>query len=143
ENEKWYYLDLSNGTYLIGYNSSIVTSNPEMFSYDSELAANEDGTYTVTLSSGKTVNIQSADAELVTVKGDVNGDGKVTIDDATAVLSMYASKAAGMEAAGNTEAADVDGNGAVDITDATIILTYYAQYSAGMEPDWNELLGIE
>ncbi len=140
ENEKWYYMDLSNRTYLIGYQNSIFTSNPEMFAYDPELEANEDGTYTVTLASGKVINIQSADAELVTVKGDVNGDGSVMINDATAVLTMYAYKAAGMETTGNTAAADVDGNGTVDITDATAILTYYAQYSAGMNPDWDELL---
>lgn len=63
------------------------------------------------------------------------------IDDATAVLAIYAETAAGMETSGNTAAADIDGNGSVDITDATAILTYYAQYSAGMDPDWNVLLG--
>ncbi len=141
ENEKWYYMDLSNRTYLIGYENDILSLNPEMFAYDSELTENDDGTYTVTLTSGKVINIQSADAELVTVKGDVNGDGRVMIDDATAVLAIYAETAAGMETSGNTAAADIDGNGSIDITDATAILTYYAQYSAGMDPDWNVLLG--
>lgn len=140
ENEKWYYLDLSNRTYLIGYENGILTSNPEMFAYDPELTENDDGTYTVTLTSGKEINIQSADAELVTVKGDVNGDGRVMIDDATAVLAIYAETAAGIDVTGNTAAADIDGNGSIDITDATAILTYYAQYSAGMNPDWNEML---
>ena len=140
ENEKWYYLDLSNRTYLIGYENDILSLNPEMFAYDPELTENDDGTYTVTLTSGKEINIQSSDAELVTVKGDVNGDGKVMIDDATAVLAIYAETAAGIDVTGNTAAADIDGNGSVDITDATAILTYYAQYSAGMNPDWNEML---
>lgn len=140
ENEKWYYMDLSNGIYLIGYENGVLSSNPEMFSYDAELEPNEDGTYTITLTSGKVINIQSADAEFAEVKGDINGDGSVSIDDATAVLTMYAGIAAGMETTGNTAAADVDGNGTVDIADAVAILTYYAQYSAGMNPDWNELL---
>lgn len=74
------------------------------------------------------------------VKGDINGDSSVSIDDAVEVLTIYAETAVGMETTGNISAADVDGNRTIEIADAVAILTYYAQYSAGMNPDWGELL---
>lgn len=74
---------------------------------------------------------------------DANGDGKVGIDDATFVLSMYAQRAAGIDDAiiqnslnvGGPIApnADVNDDGKVDISDATCVLQYYAYNAAGLE----------
>ncbi len=80
--------------------------------------------------------------ELYTVKNmwhgwfDVDSDEEVTINDATAILGIYASSAAGLELdevqTSALRAADVDGNGIVGISDATLILTAYAKAGAGL-----------
>ena len=54
-----------------------------------------------------------------TLAGDVDGDGYVTIKDATAVQSVVAKLIAESEI--NAEAADMDGDGFVSIKDATMI----------------------
>lgn len=64
---------------------------------------------------------------------DVNGDSKVDITDATAVLSAYAEFSAfGTIPEGIN--ADADGNGKIDISDATVILTHYAEQASSMQP---------
>ncbi len=79
--------------------------------------------------------------------GDVDSDGKVTVEDAVAVLTYYAQQSAGLEAkllqenAATTEdtaflAADVDGDGKITVEDAVAILTYYAKQSAGLDAEW-------
>ncbi len=79
--------------------------------------------------------------------GDPDHDGKVTVEDAVAVLTYYAQQSAGLEAkllqenAATTEdtaflAADVDGDGKITVEDAVAILTYYAQQSAGLDTKW-------
>ncbi|MBQ8514817.1 MAG: hypothetical protein IJ496_05410 [Ruminococcus sp.] len=78
------------------------------------------------------------------IKGDVTGDGMVTIEDATEALTMYARYAASLSLDEwqdeQKAAADADGDGYVEISDATAILTYYAQYSASLNPDWDDIL---
>ncbi|MBQ8687753.1 MAG: hypothetical protein IJ512_04280 [Ruminococcus sp.] len=69
--------------------------------------------------------------------GDVDGDGAVAIEDATAVLKHYAAAAAGLEAVLTDDqitAGDVDGDATVAIEDATAILKYYAAGAAGLSP---------
>lgn len=52
-------------------------------------------------------------------KGDVNGDGKTTITDATCIVNFIT----GANTAGlDKEAADVNGDGKITITDATLII---------------------
>lgn len=66
----------------------------------------------------------SAAADTTYIKGDAQGDGSVTVLDATTVqkkladLTVYSF---------NEKAADVDGNG-LDINDATLIQRYVAQF---------------
>lgn len=77
------------------------------------------------------------------VKGDINGDGTIGIDDATLVLSIYANSCAGidMQDEGNDTAyADINGDGDVDITDATCILNYYAHNMAGLPCTWEDFI---
>ena len=62
--------------------------------------------------------------------GDADGDGSVTLTDATCVQR----KLAGLRTDGSFSetAADVDGNGLVEIADATLI----QRWLAGMEPPY-------
>lgn len=67
--------------------------------------------------------------------GDVDADGAVNINDATAALTIYASNAVGKapEITGvNALAADSNKDGSVNIEDATLILEYYSGKAAGI-----------
>ncbi|MDE6021609.1 MAG: N-acetylmuramoyl-L-alanine amidase [Ruminococcus sp.] len=79
------------------------------------------------------------------MSGDVDGDGAVTITDASFVLEYYSRKAAGFEPRfifftedlyGEElifKAADINDDKVLDISDATGILLMYAKYAAGVE----------
>ena len=78
------------------------------------------------------------------LKGDVNGDDKVTASDAQTVLSAYAEELAG-NPHGFTDdqfaAADVDGNGELSAKDAQNILMYFLLNNVLDNPtDWSELI---
>lgn len=76
------------------------------------------------------------------VKGDINGDGTIGIDDATLVLRIYANSCAGIDMQNeenDTVYADINGDGDVDITDATCILNYYAHNMAGLPCTWEDI----
>ncbi|MBQ8515895.1 MAG: D-alanyl-D-alanine carboxypeptidase [Ruminococcus sp.] len=77
------------------------------------------------------------------LKGDVDQDGTITIQDATMALTEYARYAASLPSeldAGQLERADVDEDGLVTITDATYILTYYARQAASLSSSWADIL---
>ena len=74
------------------------------------------------------------------LQGDADRNGEVNIADATAVLTYYASKSAGLDTVLSSEDADTDGNGEVGINDATAILTYYAMSASGLEPEWSDII---
>ncbi len=140
ENEMWYYLDLTNAEFLVGYENSLITNNPEMFSYDPNISKNNDGTYTITVNDIK-INLQGSDPEVYYLKGDVTGDGDISIDDATSALMIYARSTAGISTDEYTiiqkKAADIDGDGEITMSDATAILSYYAMNAAGFTPEWS------
>ena len=143
ENEYWYYMDLSNRTYLIGYENERLSQNPAMFSYDPELSKNEDGTYTVTIGNGESVNIESEDMLLPDTRGDVNGDLAADLDDASAILTIYACNGAGLDSGFSDEqltAADVNEDGVITLDDASAVLSYYARKGAGLGTDWDEII---
>ncbi|MDE6021275.1 MAG: hypothetical protein K2H01_09830 [Ruminococcus sp.] len=94
---------------------------------------------------------------LIGKKGDVNLDGSVDIEDATAVLKYYAKKAAGLDAelvGGegfedtlafflgdiDTESQSMDNGGTLNIGDATSILSYYANIAVGNTVSWDQYL---
>ncbi|MBQ8687259.1 MAG: hypothetical protein IJ512_01770 [Ruminococcus sp.] len=95
---------------------------------------------------------------LIGKKGDVNLDGAVSIDDASAVLRYYAANAAGLEAALTDDPAsaeetlafflgDIDTQsqtkaegGSLEIGDASDILSYYASTAAGILVSWDTFL---
>ena len=68
--------------------------------------------------------------------GDLDGDGRIAIGDASIILSLYAQQAAGMlseeDIIKKLPFADTDSSGAVEMNDAVLVLTYYAQICAGI-----------
>ncbi len=75
--------------------------------------------------------------------GDVNGDGEIDPNDATACLRAYANDSLGrdMDLTDDQKIlADVDGNGIIDPNDAYYILVYYAQVSLNGFADWANIL---
>lgn len=71
--------------------------------------------------------------------GDTDGDGCITLTDASLALSYYACTSAGLESDVDKDAADADGDGRVTLTDASGILMYYAMSAASMEPSWDDI----
>lgn len=74
--------------------------------------------------------------------GDVDGDGKIDIDDAAEVLKYYAESAAGLSAGQvglnvtyplSLNTADINGDKKIDISDAALILEKYAKNAAGIK----------
>ena len=75
-----------------------------------------------------------ATASSETSIGDVNGDGLIDSNDATAVIEEYASLSTSRKSLFNerqTAAGDANGDGAVDSSDASLILAYYSYVSTG------------
>lgn len=70
------------------------------------------------------------DANAIIV-GDVDGDGTITLSDATAILTEYSMLSVGNAPTISSEISDVDGDGAITLSDATAVLTYYSECSVG------------
>ena len=74
------------------------------------------------------------------IPGDIDGDGKVDVPDAVAVLTEYARVAAGNEGQfsdAQKGKADVNKDGVIDVADAVGILTYYAKQASGQTPSFS------
>ena len=71
------------------------------------------------------VRTQTLTVEGAVLKGDVNGDGKVDVTDAT-LVQMFAAELIDLSA-DRQKAADVTGDGKIDVTDATLIQMYAAE----------------
>ena len=83
---------------------------------------------------GRTFEVLSYDS----IFGDVDGDDKITANDASLVLTEYAALSAGKTAftPEQTALADVDGDGKITANDASNILMFYAYLSGnGTETD--------
>lgn len=77
-------------------------------------------------------------------RGDPNGDGTVSVQDAVLLLTYYAKKSVGLEPETDAQfqqiqRGDIDEDGVISVHDAVLILTYYAKKSAGYVPDWDNL----
>ena len=73
------------------------------------------------------------------VKGDVNGDGIVSVEDASYMLIKAVADTLNDETKlSNDESnyADINGDGAITVKDAQYVLTYYAKKAAGLNPSW-------
>lgn len=86
-----------------------------------------------------------ADAPVVQLeRGDPDGDGAVSVQDAVLVLTYYAKKSVGLEPETDVQfqqiqRGDIDKDGIISVQDAVSILTYYAKKSVGYVPDWDNL----
>lgn len=72
------------------------------------------------------------------IKGDVNENGTVEVDDASLILSEYASVAAGLDSLLTPHqklCADVDENNEINVDDASKVLAFYAANAAGLNPN--------
>lgn len=77
--------------------------------------------------------------------GDVDGDGAITIKDATSILDIYAKNAASIDVSltkAEKDASDVDGDTYITISDAILVLEYYSKMAANLNPTWSDL-GVE
>ena len=116
------------------------------------------GTYEIKLSATGytedltfTVELAASDIEpgLLTVKGDADLDGNITIDDAFLVLQYYSQHSAGNDSfrfndndameAQLLKLLDIDNNGEIGIQDAFLVLSYYSYQSAGKNVTWEDL----
>lgn len=78
------------------------------------------------------------------MRGDINGDGKITAEDSMIVLLAYAEETL----CGNplplnarqAAAADVNFDGYIGLNDSMYILTYYAEELVGNEPDFDAII---
>lgn len=153
--EKWYYLDATNGLFLVGYENAKLSGNAALYSYKS-VPKNADGTYSITISSGKTVKLQGSDYVLqkndytysnINIgppsRGDVNGDSSINADDAYLTLVAYARQSVGASSgftSAQLSAMDVDLNNHVNPNDAYYILCYYARHSVGADVSWETVI---
>lgn len=80
----------------------------------------------------------------VILRGDVNGDGTVGVDDAQTVLKAYTERISGKPLPLNdaqAKAGDVDDSGVISIEDAQLILKYYTENTvAGKTVSWDDLM---
>lgn len=80
----------------------------------------------------------------VILRGDVNGNGEVGVDDAQIALRAYTERISGKPLPLNkaqTEAADVDDSGIISIEDVQLILKYYTENTvAGKKVSWEALI---
>ena len=81
--------------------------------------------------------------EPAALKGDVDGNGAIELDDAQLALAAYtnqlAHKPSGLTAA-QEQTADVSGDGEVTVDDAQAILQYYTETLAHKNPTWDKIL---
>ncbi|MBR6717383.1 MAG: leucine-rich repeat protein, partial [Oscillospiraceae bacterium] len=77
-------------------------------------------------------------------KGDIDGDGIISVVDAQLALVEYVTVMSGKDgtfSAAQTKAGDIDGSGSVGVDDAQNILMYYVENRvAGKTVSWEELL---
>lgn len=88
---------------------------------------------TIAISSKATALRTYAETQTTTssMKGDTDGDGKITVNDAYNLLLAYAKIGAGYDISVDMSIYDVDGNGKFDMEDSWITLMYIAKEGAG------------
>ncbi len=98
-----------------------------------------------TTASTETTPVVTTSATPAPLRGDVTGDGEVSVDDAQLTLKAYTERIAGNDmklTAEQIKAADVDGNGEISVEDAQNILKYYTEKSvAGKDITWDDIFG--
>ncbi len=93
----------------------------------------------------ETTPIVTTSAAPAPVRGDVTGDGEVSVDDAQLTLKAYTERIAGNDMKLTPEqikAADINSDGEISVDDAQNILKYYTEkYVAGKDITWDDIFG--
>ncbi len=80
----------------------------------------------------------------VALRGDIDRNNKVEVEDAMLALKNYVNDVAGITEPFLTDTqkqiADVDGEEGASLKDAVYILRYYTNSIAGLNPKWNEII---
>lgn len=79
-------------------------------------------------------------------KGDVNGDGIVSVEDASYLLMKAVADTLKDEtklSSDESNYADIDGDGMITVKDAQYVLIYYAKKAAGLNPTWEQVVSYE
>ena len=92
-----------------------------------------------------TVEVKPVSTQSGPLRGDVNSDGTVSVEDAQLTLRAYTQRIAGNEmglSETQIKAADITGDGELSVDDAQYILRYYTEkYVAGKDTlTWDDLL---
>ena len=92
-----------------------------------------------------TVEVKPVSTQPEPLRGDVNSDGTVSVEDAQLTLRAYTQRIAGNEmglSKAQIKAADITGDGELSVDDAQYILRYYTEkYVAGKDTlTWDDLL---
>ncbi|HAJ97666.1 MAG TPA: hypothetical protein DCO72_08020 [Ruminococcus sp.] len=137
--------DIEVGTYRIDFaEPTEEKKNPNYVSLDiADHSAGDNSKYIDTVPVLKGCNIR------IGKKGDIDGDGQISADDATRILIYSAQSGAGEQAHFSENDSEAEENFMYSLasingttpnaTDAANILTYAAMLGAGEEPDWNEI----
>lgn len=150
-------LDLTGGAFSVEYyysnndiykmvdNLSMTDEISTSYIYTSAFDSSNPGTYPIIIYVNRYDGSWSAHVFYVTVsesvKGDIDGDGKIGIEDASLILKIYAQNASGIDTlANNNTATDINGDGKTDIADATCVLNYYAYNAAGLSFTWEDII---
>lgn len=131
------YVDMLDGRIIMEYYSKDTALLNPYFSEDAEENArifqladmDSDGDITM-------ADVTEIIDNFTVVRGDVDGNGKVDVEDAISVLTYYARKSAGLSSGVSSEndflkRANMNKDKKIAIEDAVLILNYYAMQSSG------------
>ena len=97
------------------------------------------------LLSGSTIGAFAAAEPAPYLRGDINRDGVVSVEDAQLALKAYTEAVAGLKqnlTQAQRMASDVNRDGSVTVEDAQLILKYYTEKTvAGKEITWKDIRG--
>jgi len=92
---------------------------------------------------GSIVVIEKIREEKIFIRGNIDGDGKVDVKDASVVLEYFISNMIGSKmnlTEEQIDAADVNGDGVVDVLDASLILEYSVRSALNPNTTWDDIL---
>ena len=110
-----------------------------------ETYANKHSIPFVSLGEPPAATTTAAASDPAPLRGDLTGDGDVSVEDAQLTLKAYTERIAGNDmdlTAEQIRAADIDGNGEISVEDAQWLLKYYTEkHVAKKDITWDDILG--
>ena len=81
------------------------------------------------------------------LRGDYDGDGKISLEDAQNLLNAYTKMLAGAASPltdAQKNACDINGDKSIDVADAQLVLLYYVRNTLAKQPTtWEQLLKLQ